>query len=372
MHLGESIKKRILVVAGARPNFMKISPLLREFRKHERRFEFLLVHTGQHYDFEMSEAFFQDLKIPKPDICLNVGSASHALQTAEIMIAFEQVVLSKKPDLVLVVGDVNSTLACSLVASKLDIGIAHVEAGLRSFDRTMPEEINRIVTDSLSDYLFVSEESGVRNLENEGVSSNRVHFVGNVMIDTLLANLPIINESDILSRYGLTNNQYCVMTLHRPSNVDSEHALSESFDIVNSVSQKIAIVYPIHPRTKRMMNKHNFLSEFGQLENLLIIDPLGYIDFVKLMKESAFVLTDSGGIQEESTYLGVPCLTMRENTERPVTTEEGTNDLVGRNKGRIVTSVNDILKGKTKNGSIPEFWDGRAAKRIVKILSMNT
>lgn len=365
------MKKHILIVAGARPNFMKIAPLLHEFKKYKSHFEVLLVHTGQHYDVEMSEVFFQNLKMPKPDIYLNVGSASHAVQTAKIMVAFENVVLEEKPDLVIVVGDVNSTLACSLVASKLNTKIAHVEAGLRSFDRTMPEEINRIVTDSLSDYLFVSEKSGLGNLKSEGINSDKVHFVGNVMIDTLLANLSIINESDILSKYELADNEYAIMTLHRPSNVDSEEALSEIFDILNSVSQRIKIVYPIHPRTNRMIKKHNFLNKFRQLNNLLIVDPLGYIDFVKIMKESKFVLTDSGGIQEESTFLGIPCLTMRENTERPVTIEKGTSYLVGRNKEKVLLYIEDILDGKSKNGSIPELWDGKAAKRIVQILSIN-
>ena len=365
------MKKRILIIAGARPNFIKVASLLREFKKYKRYFDVLLVHTGQHYDFEMSEVFFQNLKMPKPDIYLNVGSASHAVQTAKIMIAFEHVVLKEKPDLVIVVGDVNSTLACSLVASKLNIKIAHVEAGLRSFDRTMPEEINRMVTDSLSDYLFVSEKSGLRNLKSEGINSDKVHFVGNVMIDTLLSNLPIIDKSNILKKYKLTNGECSVMTLHRPSNVDSKGALSEIFDILNLVSQRIKIIYPIHPRTKKMIKKHNFLSKFEKLDKLLMIDPLGYIDFVKLMKESKFVLTDSGGIQEEATVLRVPCLTMRENTERPVTVERGTNCLVGRNKKKTLTCIREILNGKSKKGSTPELWDGKTAKRIVKILSMN-
>lgn len=365
------MKKRILIVAGARPNFVKIAPLMREFKKYESCFEVLLVHTGQHYDSEMSGVFFQDLKIPKPDIHLNIGSASHAVQTAKIMITFEHVVLKEKPDLVIVVGDVNSTLACALVSSKLNIEIAHVEAGLRSFDRTMPEEINRMVTDSLSDYLFVSERSGLRNLKSEGINSNKVHFVGNVMIDTLLANLPFINKSDILNRYELSNNEYSVMTLHRPSNVDSQETLTEIFDILNSICQEIKIVYPIHPRTRKMIKKHNFLNRFGKLTNLLMVDPLGYIDFLKLIQESKFVLTDSGGIQEESTFLGIPCLTMRANTERPITIENGTSYLVGRNKTKVLRYVKDILNGKSKKGSVPELWDGKTAKRIVKILSMS-
>ncbi len=274
------------------------------------------------------------------------------------------------------VGDVNSTAACSLVASKLNVKVAHVEAGLRSFDRTMPEEINRIITDSLSDFLFVSEKSGIRNLKREGVNSKKVHFVGNVMIDTLLSNMNKINKSNILKHLLLrsadSNMQpgvYSVLTLHRPSNVDSESALSAIYDILESVSRTIKIIYPIHPRTKKMIKKHNFLNNFEKLDNLMMIEPIGYIDFIKLVKESKFVLTDSGGIQEETTVLKVPCLTMRDNTERPSTITTGTNYLVGRNKNKIMRRVGNILKGKTKEGNIPKCWDGKTAERIVSILS---
>jgi UDP-N-acetylglucosamine 2-epimerase (non-hydrolysing) len=363
--------KRVIIVAGARPNFMKIAPLMREFKNHKTHFTTLLVHTGQHYDFEMSEVFFQNLGIPEPDIHLGVGSASHTVQTARIMVAFEKVVLREKPDLVIVVGDVNSTAACSLVASKLNVKVAHVEAGLRSFDRSMPEEINRIVTDSLSDFLFVSERSGIRHLKNEGVNSKKVHFVGNVMIDTLLSNIGAINKSNILKKLHLNKKKYCVMTLHRPSNVDSQKNLAEIYDILESVSQRIKIIYPVHPRTKKMIRTHKFLSKFEILDNLVMLEPLGYSDFINLVKESSFVLTDSGGIQEETTVLKVPCLTMRENTERPVTIKKGTNYLVGRNKGKIIRHVRDILKGKNKKVDIPEFWDGKTAKRILEVLSMN-
>lgn len=370
-------KKKIIIVAGARPNFMKIGPLMREFKKHKQHFDTLLVHTGQHYDFEMSQSFFDDLNIPEPDIYLNVGSGSHASQTAKIMTSFEKVILKEKPDLVIVVGDVNSTVACSLVASKLNVKVAHVEAGLRSFDRAMPEEINRIVTDSLSDYLFVSEESGLRNLKKEGVDSNKVHFVGNIMIDTLLSNMPKINKSNILSRIfpkllpaqSPEPKAYAVLTLHRPSNVDSEKALLEIYDILETISQRIKIIYPVHPRTKKMIKIHNFLNRFEKLKNLLMIKPLGYIDFIKLVKKSQFVLTDSGGIQEETTVLGIPCLTMRENTERPVTIKEGTNILVGRDKQKIIRTVNKILQGRQKNGSTPKFWDGETARGIIKIIN---
>ncbi len=360
--------KKIIIVAGARPNFVKIAPLIREFNRYKGDFETILVHTGQHYDFRMSELFFQNLKIPKPDVYLNVGSASHAVQTAKIMVVFEQVILRGKPDLIIVVGDVNSTAACSLVAAKLNVKVAHVEAGLRSFDRTMPEEINRIVTDSLSDFLFVSEKSGVKNLKREGIISRNIYFVGNIMIDALLSNMSLINKSDILKKLNLTRKKYCVITLHRPSNVDSIESISEICDIIKTISQQIPIVYPVHPRTRKMITEHGFIKEFEDLNNLLMIEPVGYIDFIKLLKESKFVLTDSGGIQEETTVLKIPCLTMRNNTERPVTITEGTNYLVSRNKGKIMKYIDSIIKGKSKKGKIPELWDGETALRIVNIL----
>ena len=369
------MKKKIMLVAGARPNFVKIAPLLHELNKYKKHFSTVLVHTGQHYDFKMSEIFFRDLNIPKPDIHLNVGSGSHAAQTAKIMTAFEKVVLKEKPDAVVVVGDVNSTVACSLVASKLNIKVAHVEAGLRSFDRTMPEEINRIVTDSLSDYLFVSEQSGRKNLEKEGIPQKKVFFVGNVMIDTLLSNRDKINKSTILENLFPKNTPspaqplpYAVLTLHRPGNVDSKQAVAEIYTILKKVSGLIKIIYPIHPRTKKMIQVHSYLQKFERLKNLTMIEPLGYIDFIKLVSAAAFVLTDSGGIQEETTVLKVPCLTMRENTERPVTITEGTNLLVGRSHSQIVTYSHQILAGKFKQGKTPKLWDGRTAGRIVRIL----
>jgi UDP-N-acetylglucosamine 2-epimerase (non-hydrolysing) len=367
--------KRVAVIAGARPNFIKIAPLMSELKKKKVLFETLLIHTGQHYDFTMSEIFFRNLKIPEPDIFLNVGSASHAVQTSKIMTAFEKVILREKPDLIIVVGDVNSTLACSIVAAKLNIKIAHVEAGLRSFDRTMPEEINRIVTDSLSDYLFVSEESGVRNLHREGVNPQKVYFVGNIMIDTLMSNIKKIDKSDILNRVPLKTGDsnlkagsYSVMTLHRPSNVDSEGSLSEVYDILEAISEKIKIVYPVHPRTKKMIKTLKFLNKFEELDNFVMIEPLGYIDFIKLAKESSFVLTDSGGIQEETTILNIPCITMRENTERPVTVREGTNYLAGRDKNKIMRLLNTVIRGKAKESKNPKFWDGKTSGRIVKVL----
>lgn len=369
------IKRKVILVAGARPNFIKIAPLMHEFERHKHLFNTLLVHTGQHYDFEMSEKFFKDLNIPKPNYFLNVGSASHATQTAKIMVAFEKVLLKVTPNLVVVVGDVNSTLACAIVASKLNIRIAHVEAGLRSFDRTMPEEINRIVTDSLSDYLFVSEESGLMNLKAEGVNSKKVYFVGNIMIDTLLSKMNIITKSNILNSLPMRDKTnklelktYAVLTLHRPANVDSNESLTKIYNILKTISQKTKIIYPIHPRTKKMIKKHNFLKKFELLSNLVMVKPLGYIDFIKLTKDSKFVLTDSGGIQEETTFLKVPCLTMRDNTERPVTIEKGTNCLVGRNKSRIIRHVDYILNNSYKRSQIPKLWDGKTAKRIVRII----
>jgi UDP-N-acetylglucosamine 2-epimerase (non-hydrolysing) len=363
-----ALKKRIMFVAGARPNFVKIAPLLREFSNHRDLFETFLVHTGQHYDFDMSGVFFQGLQIPDPDIHLNVGSHSHAVQTARIMITFEKVVIKNKPDLVVIVGDVNSTLACALVASKLCVKVAHVEAGLRSFDRTMPEEINRVVTDSISDYLFVSEESGLRNLKREGVSSEKVHFVGNVMIDSLIWAAPFIKRSNILDRLNLTEKGYGVVTLHRPSNVDSKESLSAIYDILRLVSEKIELIYPVHPRAQDMLKRYGLLEKLTALANLRLTIPLGYLDFVRLMKTSRFVLTDSGGIQEETTALGIPCLTMRGNTERPVTVKQGTNTLVGKDMPRIVRGVTNVLSGKFKRSIVPALWDGMASGRIAAVI----
>jgi UDP-N-acetylglucosamine 2-epimerase (non-hydrolysing) len=365
-----SVKKiKILVIAGARPNFMKVAPLLREFRKQGNRFRVKLVHTGQHYDFKMSDVFFRDLGIAKPDIYLGVGSGSQAVQTANLMTAFEKVLLQEKPDWIIVVGDVNSTLACSLVASKMNVKVAHVEAGLRSFDRAMPEEINRIVTDNLSDALFVSEQSGLVNLKKDNIAKSKIFFVGNVMIDTLLYQMPRIDQSKILSQLNLLPGAYAVLTLHRPSNVDSRPALLEIHKILHTISSKIKIVYAIHPRTKKMIETHGLEKLFNSITNLLLIEPLGYMDFIKLVKHSCFVLTDSGGIQEETTVLKIPCLTMRTNTERPVTIKQGTNILVGRDSSKIIRFSSRILAGKNKRGKTPLFWDGKAAQRIVKIMT---
>lgn len=362
------MKRKICLVAGARPNFMKIAPLEKEISEYPDDFEKLLVHTGQHYDDEMSKSFFKDLNLPEPDIYLGVGSGSHAEQTARIMIEFEKVCSQEKPDSIVVVGDVNSTLACSIVASKMNIKIAHVEAGLRSFDRTMPEEINRIVTDSLSDFLFVSEKSGITNLYNEGVNPEKLHFVGNIMIDSLLTNLKAVEASQILKKLKLEEKKYCAMTLHRPDNVDHKKSLTEICEILAFISEKVSIVYPIHPRTYKMLKAYHLLEKFNDLSNLHILQPLGYLDFMKLMTKALFVMTDSGGIQEETTYLNIPCLTLRNNTERPITLEEGSNQLVGRDIELIKKCVTDILDGNVKDSRRPELWDGKTATRIVEVL----
>ncbi|MBI5727993.1 MAG: UDP-N-acetylglucosamine 2-epimerase (non-hydrolyzing) [Ignavibacteriales bacterium] len=362
------MEKKILIVGGARPNFIKIAPLIQEFSKYRKDVQVRLVHTGQHYDYLMSRIFFENLHIPEPDIYLRSGSASHAVQTAKIMVAFERVLVKEKPDLLIVVGDVNSTLACSLVASKLKTKIAHVESGLRSFDRDMPEEINRIVTDTLSDYLFVSEESGFKNLRSEGISSKKVYFVGNIMIDTLLQHQNVIDKSAVLEQLGLVPRTYCVMTLHRPNNVDSIKALERVYTVLKKVTQKTLLVYPIHPRTKKMIEYHKFLSRFAALKNLHMTDPLGYINFIKLVKESQCVLTDSGGIQEETAAMNIPCLTMRQNTERPLTIDSGTNYLVGTDQKQILNKIALALSGKAKKSRKLKLWDGHTAQRIVKVL----
>ena len=354
---------KVLNVVGARPNFMKIAPLLREMRRH-RELDPILVHTGQHYDEEMSDVFFSDLEIPAPDLHLGVGSASQAVQTAKIMIAFEQVLEKQKADLVVVVGDVNSTLACSVVAAKALVPVAHVEAGLRSFDRTMPEEINRVVTDALSTYLFTTSRDAEENLRQEGVSREKIHFVGNVMIDTLLRFAEKAEASTIRRRLGLEGD-YGLLTLHRPSNVDEAEPLRRILKGLEAVARRIPILFPIHPRTARM------LEEFGlstEIPGLKTVEPLGYLDFLHLEKHARLVLTDSGGIQEETTVLGVPCLTLRDNTERPVTLTEGTNVLVGNDTGRIVEEATKILDGGAPRRRIPDLWDGKASERIVEIL----
>jgi UDP-N-acetylglucosamine 2-epimerase (non-hydrolysing) len=343
---------KIICVCGARPNFIKIAPIMRALQENGN-FDVFLVHTGQHYDKNMSKLFFDELKSPGPDINLEVGSASHAVQTAEIMKRFEPVVLDFKPDYVLVVGDVNSTIACGLVAVKLGIELIHVEAGLRSFDRTMPEEINRVLTDAISDLLFVSEPSGVENLKKEGMDSKKVHLVGDVMIDTLLTNREKAEESGILSRLKLSPGEYGVVTLHRPSNVDNEEKLAEIFSAFESIEKEMKLVFPIHPRTKNRLTNSTLHESIETMKNLLLIEPLGYLDFLFLMSNAAFIMSDSGGIQEESTILGIPCMTLRENTERPVTITEGTNRLVHVTAEDILKNYRQIKDcGKEKIGCL--------------------
>jgi UDP-N-acetylglucosamine 2-epimerase (non-hydrolysing) len=358
---------KIINVVGARPNFMKIAPIVREMDKYEY-LEHILLHTGQHYDDAMSKVFFEDLALPKPDIDLGVGSGSHAVQTAKVMVEFETVVNERKPDLVVVVGDVNSTLACSLVAVKLGVPVAHVEAGLRSFDRSMPEEINRIVTDALSDLLFTTELSANHNLEREGIQKEKIHFVGNVMIDTLLYCTNKVQESSIIDTLNLISGEFALLTLHRPSNVDVKETFEKVISALEKIQKQIQIIFPMHPRTKARISEFGMAEKFERMTNFVVTEPLGYLDFLNLESNCKFVLTDSGGLQEETTVLGIPCLTLRENTERPVTITEGTNILVGTDPEKIIEESTKILSGKGKSGRIPKFWDGKAAERIVEII----
>lgn len=363
---------KVICVCGARPNFMKIAPIMRAFEA-TGNFETLLVHTGQHYDENMSRLFFDELQIPRPDINLDVGSASHAVQTAEIMKRFEPVVLDFQPDYVLVVGDVNSTIACGLVAVKLGVKLIHVEAGLRSFDRTMPEEINRVLTDSISDLLFVTEQSGLDNLRNEGINSAKVHFVGNVMIDTLMVNREKAQKSDILSRMGLEDKGYAVITLHRPSNVDDTDKFAEIITAFEEIEKEMKLVFPIHPRTRNNIRSSKLEKRVEGMSNLILIEPVGYLDFLCLMSNAALVMTDSGGIQEETTILGVPCMTLRKSTERPVTIAEGTNQLVSNiTCENILKNYREIRDGVKGDGyGVPKLWDGKAAERIAAIIVKN-
>ncbi len=358
---------KIINVVGARPNFMKIAPIQREMAKYDN-IQPILVHTGQHYDERMSKLFFDDLQLPKPDIYLDVRSGSHAVQTAKVMMAFEEVVQREKPDLVIVVGDVNSTAACSMVAAKLHTKIAHVEAGLRSFDRRMPEEINRLVTDVLSDFLFVTEKSGLQNLKHEGIDDSKVHFVGHVMIDSLIYFEPMAAQSPILENMGLQPQEYGVITLHRPSNVDNKESFLKLLNAFEVIEKQIPLVFPIHPRSQKMIDQLGLREKVEKMHNLRLTEPLGYLDFMRLLHNAKLVLTDSGGLQEETTYLGIPCITLRENTERPITVEVGTNVLVGTDTQRIIEEAQKVLDGKAKKGQIPELWDGKAAERIVKII----
>lgn len=361
---------KICNVVGARPNFMKIAPIIDEMRKHTE-IAASLVHTGQHYDEKMSKLFFQDLGLPKPDVYLGVGSGGHGEQTGKVMIEFEKIVAANKPDIVVVVGDVNSTIACGLVAVKMGVKLVHVEAGLRSFDRTMPEEINRILTDQISDYLFLTEREAKENLLREGVAEEKIHFVGNVMIDSLVKHREHAERSPILGDLKLEAGRYGLITLHRPSNVDVKENLDNILQALFQIQRDLPLVFPVHPRTRKQMKLFGFDDKLAHAPNLMLTDPLGYLDFLKLMAHARLVITDSGGIQEETTVLGVPCITVRENTERPITVTEGTNVLIGMSRERILEESYKILEGNGKQGRKPELWDGRAAERIVKILLEN-
>ena len=358
---------KIACVVGARPNFMKIAPIL-EAMKEYPALEPLLVHTGQHYDYEMSQIFFEDLDIPKPDVYLGVGSGSHGAQTGKIMTSFEETVLEHKPDLILVVGDVNSTLACTIVGAKLWMPVAHVEAGIRSFDRTMPEEINRILTDVISDYLFTRTEEAGENLKREGIAEERIYLVGDVTIDTLMKYKDKASFTGILGELGVESGSYVIMTLHRPSNVDIKANFVSILRALAEIQEQIKILFPMHPRTRARVEEFGLGDMISAMKNLIIVEPLGYLKFMGLMINSKFVLTDSGGMQTESTVLGIPCLTMRENTERPETLEIGTNTLVGNDTQLIIEESRKILDGNGKTGSYPEIWDGHTAERIAKLL----
>jgi UDP-N-acetylglucosamine 2-epimerase (non-hydrolysing) len=358
--------KRILSIVGARPNFIKIAPVDKAFRKYGKAVSHKICHTGQHFDESMSKIFFDELKMPRPDFYLGVGGGSHASLTARTMLELEKVFDTERPDLVIVPGDVNSTLAASLVASKMGIRLAHVEAGLRSFDKSMPEEINRIMTDVVSDYLFVTEHSGIRNLRDEGVDNDRIFFVGNTMIDTLEAHYDLIESSGIVNDMGLTAGNYILATFHRPTNVDDKEGLKALIDTLGRLAIERRLVFPVHPRTSKNIREFGLQDDIPK--NLIITPPKGYIEFLSLMRYAELVITDSGGIQEETTYMGVQCITVRKNTERPVTIDVGTNHLVGTDLDKVEKTALDILGGTTKPGRIPEMWDGKAAKRIAEII----
>ena len=363
---------KILNIVGARPNFMKVAPLHRAFQRHPA-LESKIVHTGQHYDAKMSDVFFTQLEMPKPDYFLGIGGGSHTQQTAKIMLAFEEVLEKEKPDLVLVVGDVNSTIACALVAVKMNIPVAHVEAGLRSGDRGMPEEINRILTDSISDYLFVTEMSGMINLAKENVPDERIFFVGNCMIDSLVhyqVRARQLSYAEVLpGKPAVEDQSYILMTMHRPSNVDFKEGLSSILSIIEDAVQYKQVVFPVHPRTLKNMETHGLLARFERIPNLITAEPLGYLEFLRLMEGAAMVITDSGGIQEETTFLQTPCLTFRNSTERPITVELGTNTLLADlNPQTVHEHMMEILEGRATKGTIPPFWDGQAAERITEVL----
>ena len=384
---------KVILIAGARPNFMKVAPIIRAIKKHNQsihdsRFTIheMLVHTGQHYDYEMSKVFFEDLDLPEPDIYLGVGSGSHAEQTGQIMIKFEKVLLEERADLVVVVGDVNSTLACALASVKLHIPVAHVEAGLRSFDRTMPEEINRLLTDAISDYLFTPSPDADENLKKEGIPDSKIFLVGNIMVDSLLFDLEKARKSRILEKLGLRKSSsdnlttdYSLLTLHRPSNVDDKDSFLKIIAALTEIAKRIPVIFPAHLRTRKQIETFGLQRYFkNALANdrrpktidggVCLLEPLGYLDFLNLMMHAKFVLTDSGGIQEETTVLNIPCLTLRDTTERPITISQGTNELVWNDTQKIIDEAAKILDGQRKQANVYKLWDGKTAQRIVNIL----
>lgn len=375
---------KVILVAGTRPNFMKVAPLIRAIdafnnSMNQIKLNKILVHTGQHYDFNMSDSFFKDLELTKPDIYIGVGSCTQGEQTGRILIEFEKICFKEKPNIVIVVGDVNSTLACTLAASKLHIPIAHVESGLRSFDRKMPEEINRVVTDALSSFLFTTSKDANNNLKKQGIDSSKIFLVGNVMIDSLVYHKEHALRTNILKYLGLISHRYAILTLHRPSNVDNKKSLEGILKTLKQVSKKLPIIFPIHPRTRNQIEAFglshylNYISmpttrNIYPVNSIVCIDPVGYLEFINLMINAKFVLTDSGGIQEETTFLGIPCLTLRDSTERPVTIKKGTNKLVGNNPERIIREAEKIISSKSKKGVNIPYWDGKAAERIVNII----
>ena len=363
---------KVINVVGARPNFMKVAPIVAAMKKRPTRFKPLVVHTGQHYDAALSDFFFHDLDLPQPDTHLEVGSGSHAAQTAAVMERFEPVVLREKPDWVLVVGDVNSTIACALVCVKLGVKVAHVEAGLRSRDRRMPEEINRLLTDQIADLLFTPSFDADENLIAEGIPRERIRLVGNVMIDSLEKNLKIARKLPTQKQLGLIRRDYALLTLHRPSNVDVRDSFERILDALEAIARKLPIIFPVHPRTRKTIAELGLSERVASINNLRTIDPLGYLDFLNLSSSARLVLTDSGGIQEETTALGIPCLTLRENTERPITVEMGTNVVVGTDTARIISAATTALNGSTKKiWQRPPLWDGHTSERILNALEQH-
>jgi len=358
---------KIFNIVGARPNFIKVAPLHQEFSRREN-FTSRIIHTGQHNDAKMSDIFFRQLSLPDPYIHLGTGGGNHAEQTARIMLAFDKMLDAERPDLVLVVGDVNSTLACSLVAAKRHVPVAHVEAGLRSGDRAMPEEINRILTDQLSDFLFVSEESGLSHLAKEGIPADKIFLVGNVMIDALVQFQPLAAQNPIVDQLNVDAGQYILMTMHRPSNVDSEQNLRLFFELLKEISISERILFPIHPRTRQRFIEYGLAAELEALSNVLLLEPQGYIEFLSLMGKAKAVITDSGGIQEETTFLGIPCLTLRNSTERPATIKYGTNQLLPLETDEVLKALKKVGQPKQEKASIPPLWDGKSASRVVDIL----